>query len=159
MRKIVKYFITLLIHFGIALSFLEIIYYINHLTYMFRYPWVIALFCYLVITFIFYRVIPKKHVKGVKKTYNKEYKIAFQYFEESYQFFSKYKFFDKYGFVFLINTSDFTYRESALLNQAYIKYAEGNEDESKELYKKVLIINSKNRIAKKAIKIIGTKKH
>lgn len=159
MREIIKNLITLLIHFGIALSLLKITYYINYSIYIYRYPWAIALLCYLTITFIFYRVIPKKHVEGVKKTYNKEYETAFQYFEESYQFFSKYRFFDKYGFVFLLNMSDYTYRESALLNQAYIKYEEGNKDESKELYEKVLIINSKNRIAKKGIKIIGTKKH
>lgn len=158
MRGILKKLITLLIHFGIAFCLLKITYSINYSIYIYRYPWAIALFCYLIITLVFYRVIPKRHVKGVNKTFSKDYEIALDYFEESYRFFSKYSFFDEYGFIFLLNMSDYTYRESALLNQAYIKYAKGNDDEARKLYEHVLRMNSKNRIAKKGIKIIETKK-
>ncbi len=144
---ILKNLITVLLHFGIAIGLIII-----------ADNWVLGLYLYLGIIFLFFRVIPRRHVKGIKNLYNNEYDKAFNDFEKSYMLFKKYEFIDKFGFVFLLNISDNTYRESALLNQAYIKYIEGNEDEAKKLYEKVLRMNFKNRIAKKGIKIIETKK-
>lgn len=144
---ILKNLITVLLHFGIAIGLIII-----------TGNWILGLYFYLFIIFLFFRVIPRKHVKGIKNLYNNEYHKAYNDFEKSYMLFEKYHFIDKFGFILLLNMSDYTYRESALLNQAYIKYTEGNENEAKKLYEKVLRMNFKNRIAKKGIKIIETKK-
>lgn len=143
---ILKNLITVLLHFAIAIGLIII-----------AGNWILALYFYLFIIFLFFRVIPRKHVKGIKNLYNYEYDKAFNNFEKSYMLFKKYEFIDKFGFVFLLNMSDYTYRESALLNQAYIKHIEGNEYEAKKLYEKVLRMNFKNRIAKRGIKIIESK--
>ena len=96
-------------------------------------------------------MIPRKHIKGIKHLYNNEFDKAYNDFEKSYKFFDKYKFIDEFGFIFLLSMSDYTYRESALLNQAFICNKIGNKEEAEKLYEKILSINPKNRIARKVI--------
>lgn len=148
---IVKIFICVFLHFGIAFGLMALAY----LIYPFSYHWAVGLFLYLGVTCVVYRIIPKKHIEGVNNLIKGEYDAAFKNFEESFQFFTKYSFIDTYGFIFLLNMSDCTYRESALLNQAFIKYKQGNEDEARDLYEKVLRLNAKNRMAKKGIRTLA----
>lgn len=147
MREIVKNLITLLLHFGIATGLIIIT---NN--------WILGLYFYLFIILIFFRIIPRNHVRGVKYLNSNELKKAYDHFEKSLELFDNYKFIDKFGFIFLLNMSDYTYRECALLNQALICYKSEKEKEAKKLYEKVLIINSRNRIARKRIELIKNKK-
>ncbi|WP_418639255.1 tetratricopeptide repeat protein [Winogradskyella sp.] len=137
---ILKNLITVLLHFGIAIGLIIIS---GH--------WVLGLYFYLFIIFLFFRMIPRKHVKGIQHLYNNEFDKAYNDFEKSYKLFDKYKFIDKFGFIFLLSMSDYTYRESALLNQAFICNKIGNKKEAEKLYEKILSINPKNRIARKVI--------
>lgn len=146
----IKKTITIILHFAIAYTLIVIVYSI----YPYYYHWAIGLFCYLIINLIFYRVIPNKHIKGLRNLAKADYKTALNDFEKSHLLFSKHNFFDRYGFIFLLNMSRYSYREAALLNMAFINYKIGNIEEALKLYEKVLSINSKNRIAKKGIKIV-----
>ena len=82
---------------------------------------------------------------------------AYNDFEMSLIYFNKYKILDIYGFILLLNISDYTYRESALINQARIKLNLNDKIEAEKLYIQALKINPKNRIAKKGLELMHSK--
>jgi len=145
---LLKKSITVLLHFGVAFGCILL----AHELFSSFYSWVIGLFLYLSLTFCVYRIIPKYHRKGIKHLSKGDYESAFQEFEKSFVFFSKYDFLDSYGFIFLLNMSNYSYRESALLNQAFIHYKVGKYNKARVLYETILNKNAKNRIAKITLK-------
>ncbi len=156
-KKFYKRIVTTTLHFGSALAFLYLAYQKTGF-----YPLLLGLGGYLLVVLIVFRIIPRHHNEGMFQMSKKNYFEAFACFEKSQQFFSKYKFFDQYGFIFLLNMSEFTYLESALLNQAHLKTIEPsngqtmfNLDEAQKLYESVLHINPNNRLAKIGIARLG----
>ena len=130
---------------------------ISYFVYHSYYHWVLGLYFYLFSLIIPYRIIPKYHRLGIENMKKQKFNEAYNDFEMSLIYFNKYKILDIYGFILLLNISDYTYRESALINQARIKLNLNDKIEAEKLYIQALKINPKNRIAKKGLELMHSK--
>lgn len=116
--------------------------------------WVIGLFLYHLVLLVLYRLIPHHHVNGMWHLAQEKWDLAYLDFEKSNLFFERYAWLDSFGFILLLNFSGHTYRDSAILNQAFIRLQQNKPEEARALYALVLDTNPKSKIAQKGIAFI-----
>lgn len=145
-----KKLLTILIHFTLAVALIAVSYHLHPGFY----HWALGLFLYLLVLLVPYRIIPRFHVKGMKYLEEEKFDLAFAEFEKSRLYFERNKNLDRFGFILLLNASPNNYRESSILNQAFIHFQQNKPEEARALYALVLDTNPKSKIAQKGIAFI-----
>jgi len=107
---------------------------------------------------IVFRIIPRQHYLGVYNLKMSKLEESEKHFDKSITFLKKHRLIDKYGFLFLLNFSHFSYLESSLYNKAAILTTKGNIQEAKSIYKEVIALNPKNKVAKEKLDFLNQKR-
>lgn len=93
---------------------------------------------YFVLSFTLRTLVPSDHRAGMKLVQQKKFQEAIPRFQKSYAFFSKHLWIDKYRFITLFSSSKMTYREMALVNEAFCYTQIGEGVRAIEIYERTL---------------------
>lgn len=114
---------------------------------------------YLLLSVTLKKLIPRFHRKGIRYFKTKQYDLAIDEFNKSYEFFQKNKWIDKYRALFLLSSSRISYSEMALVNIAYCYSQIGEGAKSKESYEKTLREYPNSQMAITALKMYDSIKN
>ncbi len=109
---------------------------------------------YLILSFSLRTIIPSNHRKGMRLFKQKKFEEAIPHFIASYNFFKKYHWLDKYRYLTLLSSSQISYTEMALLNEAFCLSQIENKNEAIKKYEDVLLEFPNSEIAKSALKLL-----
>jgi tetratricopeptide (TPR) repeat protein len=119
-------------------------------------PFLSMLLTYLIISISLRFIIPRDQRNGMSLIKQEKFSEAIEYFEKSYDFFSRHNWIDKYRFLTLLSSSRMCYKEMALANIAFCYGQIGNGLKSKEYYEKTLQEFPDNGIAKAGLNLINS---
>jgi tetratricopeptide (TPR) repeat protein len=119
-------------------------------------PFLSTLVTYLIISISLRFLLPRDHRHGMSLVKQEKFSEAIEYFEKSYDFFSRHNWIDKYRFVTLLSSSRMCYKEMALVNIAFCYGQIGNGLKSKEYYEKTFQEYPDNGIAKAGLNLINS---
>lgn len=93
---------------------------------------------YFAAFYLLQMLVPHHHRRGLLCIRRKEFDRALQNFRDSYEFFKARLWLDKYRAFILLSASSMSYREMALLNQAYCHIQLEQYDQARAVYERTL---------------------
>lgn len=97
--------------------------------------WLLTLAIYILLSVYLKVMIPRWHMKGLFYVRKGEFKGATRAFQKSYNFFFNHEWVDKYRAITLFSTSNFSYREMALMNIIYCNECLNKPDQVRKYHK------------------------
>jgi len=101
------------------------------------------------------QLISFHHRRGIRLVRARQWADAASAFRQSYSFFSRHPWLDRYRAVFLMSSSAPSYREMALLNEAFALAQQGLHTEARSVYERTLIEFPDSPIAESALNLMG----
>lgn len=113
-----------------------------------------AAMLYLGLAVVLQNVIPADHRRAMQAFKKGNYAEAKEAFHDSYKFFKVKEWLDKYRSIFMLSVAKMSYKEIALVNMALCDLQEGNMQDAKAGYQRVLSEFPESKMAKEAIDYI-----
>lgn len=109
---------------------------------------------YLLLSLGLRGVLARHHRLGMKRFKQERFADAVPEFQRSYEFFRKHEWLDRWRAVTLFSVSRVSYREMALLNQAFCLGQSGEREQSLELYRRTLAEFPDSKLALMTLRLL-----
>lgn len=117
-------------------------------------PFVPGAIAYLALALTLRTTIATPHRRGISLVRQGKYGEAIQYFQQSFDFFTRHKWVDDFRFLTMFSSARMSYREMALVNMAFCYSQTGDGRNAKQYYERVLSEFADNEIAKTSLRMI-----
>ncbi|MGC1272829.1 MAG: hypothetical protein WBC44_03920 [Planctomycetaceae bacterium] len=99
-------------------------------------------------------IVARSHRQGIQLVRQGRFADAIPHFETSYEFFSRHEWLDRYRAFLLMSASAASYRDMALVNQAFCHAQTGNGDQAIRLYEQAQREFPASALASTALQLI-----
>jgi hypothetical protein len=120
-----------------------------------RYGLIVGSGAYLAYSLLSRQIFAREHRRGIRLNHARRFEDAIVHFRNSYDFFSRHVWLDRFRWLFMLTPSRASYREMALVNEAFALVQLDRREEARAVYQRALAEFPDSPVAQTGLKFLG----